>query len=220
MSFSFELTKNSSWIETLSYFSRWLAGSQCAGLPWIFVLYKAEGVFVRPTHLGCRGRVEMVRDRSAGWSVWDGDQSSECCASPAAGAGRHTWHCAQATPADVSPVSQLCVYACVPDTDSHPCTVETASCVVTPLLPMAISVSHPFPILLFSLPLPSLWWTRWGFCHHNMIWQNVALHTCHLPGDGGASSAQEDGMVRVVRGMLDNQGREMWEWETWTAFPP
>lgn len=37
-------------------------------------------------------------------------------ASPAAGAGRHTWQCAQAMPADVSLVSQLCVSVCVSHT--------------------------------------------------------------------------------------------------------
>lgn len=46
-------------------------------------------------------RVKCVRRRS--------EQARVLSASPAAGAGRHTWHHAQATPADVSLVSQLCV---------------------------------------------------------------------------------------------------------------
>ena len=50
-------------------------------------------------------RVKCVRRRS--------QQARVLSASPAAGAGRHTWQCAQATPADVSLVSQLCVCVCV-----------------------------------------------------------------------------------------------------------
>lgn len=62
-------------------------------------------------------------------------------ASPAAGAGRHTWQCARATQADVSLVSQLCVCVCL----THPYTLwKKATCVITPHhrhpLPMGISV--------------------------------------------------------------------------------
>jgi len=152
-----------------------------------------------------RRRADGQRWRSRVKCVWDGDQSRVLSASPAAGAGRHTWHRAQATPADVSLVSQLCVCVCVSDTDTHPHSLKRATCAIIPPPPPGNLYHSPlYLILLFSLPLPSMWWTRRGFCHHDMICQNVTLHTCRLPGDEGASSADQrrgwsgGGGVRVV----------------------
>lgn len=85
--------------------------------------------------------VHVVRQRS--------QQAGVLSASPAAGAGHHTWHTAQATPADVSLVSQL--YVCVRDTDTHSHTVNRDFCP----LPMGRTASYSFPIPPFLLSLPS-----------------------------------------------------------------
>lgn len=198
----------------------------------LFVSYWLERC-VRKTH----PLSQRCRDR-ADWQRWKcrvkcvrrrSQQARVLSASPAAGAGRHTWHSAQALPADVSLVSQLCVCARVCLRHRHPPahSVKRATCVITLPPPTGISVSHPFPILLFSLPLPSLWWTRWVLCHHDMIWQNVTLHTCRLPGDGGASSADqmkgwtEDGEYELLElqdrqtsgETADTRGNRVTEWE-------
>lgn len=193
----------------LSHLTGFAVGSVCASLPVVlcFGLTLSIKVFVCKQDSPTYREIQRQSGHGQRWKcrvkcVWAGDQS---------GQGAECQSCCWSWP----PHMALC-----PGDASRCVTSESAVCVCVCISHTVVlwnnpppsygSVSQPFAILLFSLPLPSLWWTWRGFCHHNMIWQNVALHTCHLPGDGAPSSAgqwkerTEDGwVVRVVLTMLN-----------------
>lgn len=118
-------------------------------------------------------RVKCVRRRS--------QRAGVLSASPAAGAGRHTWHCAQATPADVSLVSQLCV--CVSETQTPTRTLcEENDLCNKPPSPRVYLYHTPFPSSCFHCHFHHC--DGHGEASVTTIWYDKMWHYTHVASLG------------------------------------